>query len=889
MKGRPFPYVTLTLLWAAGVQATPPLGPEFPLDTTLAYNQARNDQRFPAITFDGSNYFVVWQDLRRELDYDIIGTRIAFDGTVLDPGGIVISMAPEFQSYPAVATGISNSLVVWVDGRDIESGSGLDLYGTRVTPSGVVLDPTGIFISTGLSNPWFPKVAFGGSNYLVVWQAYDLIPDDVEIFGVRVDLNGLPIDGTPFAIPSAGRRQRAPAISFDGTNYLVVWEDERSGVDFDIYGARVSPSGFVLDTIGIPISTEVEDQLNPAIAFDGINYLVVWQNELDTFPFVKDFDIHGRRISVDGTVLDTNDIIIGRDSLGQISPSITFDGTCYLVTWMDRRRNLLHNFDLFGARVDPNGTVLDTAGIQIAIANHTEYYSAVASNGLNHLIVWRGGSSNLSELFYTQYNILGARVDGGGSLLDSLPFSISNSTRHQRSPDLDFDGNNALVSWSEGYYLWDGRVPGIRVNTGGTISDPIPVPIFQYYDISKERDNSSVSYDGTNFLVVSGFTGLSESEGSHIDTSGAVLDSFSIPAGRWNRAISFDGTNHLILWNQSLGRIEGLRVDPAGNVLDSLPFEITPNLPWSASTHPAVAFDGTNYLVIWIGMLRIQEPWIYAGRITPDGIPIDSSGIVVSEWGPFDFRGSPVMWRDIDKPIDLAFDGTQYLAVWEDIRNDGSGDNSDIYGARITPDGTVLDTSGIPISTEAQNQLNPSVTFDGNNFLVIWEDYRNDLADIYGTEVTSNGIVLNPGGVLISEGAYPNRFPELIRVGDGRSLIVYQSFRPTPYGDDRIFGRLFETSVGVEEGESFPISKFKLFQNRPNPFINSTKIFYTIPAVSSQRSAIGEQKKIPVRLVVYDIMGRRVKILVDEKQVPGIYQVEWDSKDQASGIYFYRL
>lgn len=85
-----------------------------------------------------------------------------------------------------------------------------------------------------------------------------------------------------FPIFSASGEQVEPVLAFDGTNYLVVWRDTRNGSgpaeSTDVYGARVSPVGRVLDPSGIAIATAPGVQGEPSIAFDGTNHFVVWSD-----------------------------------------------------------------------------------------------------------------------------------------------------------------------------------------------------------------------------------------------------------------------------------------------------------------------------------------------------------------------------------------------------------------------------------------------------------------------------------------------------------------------------------------------------------------------------------------------------------------------------------
>ncbi len=78
--------------------------------------------------------------------------------------------------------------------------------------------------------------------------------------------------------------------------------------------------------------------------------------------------------------------------------------------------------------------------------------------------------------------------------------------------------------------------------------------------------------------------------------------------------------------------------------------------------------------------------------------------------------------------------------------------------------------------------------------------------------------------------------------------------------------------------------QFALAQNFPNPFNPTTTIGYAVGGFRNQESGFRE-----VRLAVYDILGREVAVLVNEKKAPGRYEVEFDASGLSSGTYFYRL
>jgi hypothetical protein len=85
------------------------------------------------------------------------------------------------------------------------------------------------------------------------------------------------------------------------------------------------------------------------------------------------------------------------------------------------------------------------------------------------------------------------------------------------------------------------------------------------------------------------------------------------------------------------------------------------------------------------------------------------------------------------------------------------------------------------------------------------------------------------------------------------------------------------TSVYDDNSSNIIPQQFQLSQNYPNPFNPTSRIRYDLPKASF------------VKISVYDILGREIRVLVNEEKIPGVHEVNFDAKYLASGIYFYTI
>jgi hypothetical protein len=83
--------------------------------------------------------------------------------------------------------------------------------------------------------------------------------------------------------------------------------------------------------------------------------------------------------------------------------------------------------------------------------------------------------------------------------------------------------------------------------------------------------------------------------------------------------------------------------------------------------------------------------------------------------------------------------------------------------------------------------------------------------------------------------------------------------------------------MGIKAVDEQIPKRFELYQNYPNPFNPVTHIKYAVPKISL------------VRIEIYNILGQRVRTLLNEEKSPGYYVVEFDASSLASGFYIYKM
>jgi hypothetical protein len=658
--------------------------------------------------------------------------------------------SPCTRAAPVVAANESGYFVAWSHGKsDITDAA---VYGARIDPTGTLLDPYGILISAQAGEQTVCAVAVNSDMFLIAWAApHGSSTTDWDILGARILPGGTVLDSPPLPICTVvSTVQNSPAVAANGENFLVAWRDARSTA---IYGTIVRGDGSISVTNGIVILNSANDQYTPAVAALGTNYLVVAQDYRRATSSAYNSDIYGARVDGKGVVLDPAGFAICTNSGSQFHPAVAADGTNYLVVWQDYD---LAGGDILGARVSPAGSVLDTNALVICHAANSQAYPAVAADKGTFPVAWQDYRDSSGDNF--EARIYGTRVSGDGSVFDLDGVRLSSAVGGQYHPRVAARSGEWLAVWQD-----------FRNNTGSVLSDVIGA-----------RLNDS------NGLAIAPEATLSGAANAQISPAVAALN-----------------TNYLVVWADNRHGasnswdICGVRLDPNGSPLDLSPFWIC--TARNRQADPAVAAGQDSYFVAWSDWrdtpATLQHADIYGSVISAGGIVQQPDGIAIC-----------TITNDQALPAVAAL-GPNFLVVWQDARlNQAVAPRMDIYGARITGAGAVLDPDGFAICTNAAIQTNPVVVATATRALVVWADYRSSATypDIYGARINPDGVVVDTNGLAVCTAANTQNLPAAATDGSGFFVVWADSRIPGANAPD-IYGAMVNDGGIVSPANGFAI------------------------------------------------------------------------------------
>jgi hypothetical protein len=272
----------------------PLMSADFPIATGLGVGSSREQ------LLDGSGQLFAAFETHDKILKNVsplFGQRFKATGMLVDGQGVALSSGPVPMngSLPqpgeaearrhAIASGGGATFLVW-------TRSSLPLmYGDDVLASPIDLQAPGplvpIEIGGGYAQQFARSVASNGQLFLVVWEEHGtLAANGTDVYGMRVGLDGTPIDPMPFPIGAAPGNQFLPAAAaFTGGEFLVAWADGRAVPtgDVDVWAARVpqvgapSPS-FLVSHAANSMTGDPNAQLAATVAAASNGWLVAWED-----------------------------------------------------------------------------------------------------------------------------------------------------------------------------------------------------------------------------------------------------------------------------------------------------------------------------------------------------------------------------------------------------------------------------------------------------------------------------------------------------------------------------------------------------------------------------------------------------------------------------------
>lgn len=369
-----------------------------------------------------------------------------------------------------------------------------------------------------------------------------------------------------------------------------------------------------------------------------------------------------------------------------------------------------------------NATLFDDNGDAIAPTielGNPEARIAVLSDANGFLVVSSHPAGETDALY-------GRRISSSGVAGDW--FLIRSVASRINGVAATTDGSRDIVAWGDQFGVWVMEVGGAAaqltanaaaatdvISAGGRLwiayqegNNPFYVTVatngFVSPPAALEVTAPRLATNGSTILAV-GLRTIADADvfGSMLTLSGAP-GPFLISRSKTDQTNGFIA-GKLLVWDEQIGAHRQVFIggfDRAGRQLSGD----------GDNTNPVAAFNGTDYLVVWLHALDPRTSEVVARRVSATGEIIDSADIDIGETGP-GFQAS------------VASDGTGWLvASIRDVANEGgcflTGGTRVILN-RVTPEGIVLDGAGVVMpSRQSIAQQAVSLGWTGTRYLVAW-------------------------------------------------------------------------------------------------------------------------------------------------------------------------
>jgi IPT/TIG domain-containing protein/List-Bact-rpt repeat protein len=378
---------------------------------------------------------------------------------------------------------------------------------------------------------------------------------------------------------------------------------------------------------------------------------------------------------------------------GGAAMGFAFDGTHYLVG------------------IENHLTATPTIGAQMLNADGTKFGSyistgrtgiatAVAFDGTNYLLIWEDNIASNSLLIY------GLFVSKTGVAVGS-PFAISGT-------DINFDGIKTMAFGGGKYLVTYTRLIGGDSNNryiAGRIVNPDGSMGDEFRISTGNGTASDVAFDGINFFVVwREDSAGTEIRGRIVSPAGVPGTEISVNASAASsenpKSVTFDGTNYLVVWNDEIGGfgtrvwdVFGQLVSPSGALVGGV---ITISNAAGHQLAMSVAFDGANYLAVWVDFVKPADWDVYGQYISMNGALAGSK--------------IPIATEASNQMGFVGFANGKYLVLVGSGVIRGSGGLSQIdatYGMFLQPPAPPAGITGILPSA---GLIGTTVTISGNSF-----------------------------------------------------------------------------------------------------------------------------------------------------------------------------